>query len=138
MRLGKYGVVSVAVACICASVLAHDAAGPAETVSPLLQQPIANLPGKTFTSVTVNFPPGARAEPHRHGDAFVYADVLAGSVRSQLNDEPAKVYRTGDNWFEAPGAHHKVTENTSGTEPARLLVVFVSTTGAPLKTLDPH
>ena len=30
------------------------------------------------------------------------------------------------------------TENASPTEPARLLVVFVSTTGEQLKVDDPH
>ena len=28
------------------------------------------------------FPPAARAVPHRHGDAFVYASVLEGGLRS--------------------------------------------------------
>jgi hypothetical protein len=34
-----------------------------ETVSPLLQQDLPNVPGKTFTSVIVAFPPGGRATP---------------------------------------------------------------------------
>lgn len=138
MRSLTHGAMWLAAALACGPSFAHDAQAPAETVSPLLQQPLTSSPGKTFTSVIVNFPPGAKADPHRHGDAFVYAYVLSGSVRSQLDDEPAKVYRTGENWYEAPGAHHQMTENTSTTEPARLLVVFVSTTGSPLKTPDPH
>jgi quercetin dioxygenase-like cupin family protein len=107
---------------------------PSETLQPRMQLPLLNVPGKTFTSSIVSFPPGARAAPHRHGEAFVYAYVLSGSVRSQLDDQPAKVYRTGDDWYEAPGTHHKLTENTSKSEPARLLVVFVAPTGASLKT----
>ncbi len=91
-----------------------------ETVSPQFQYEIPNLPGKTLASVIVNYPPGARSLPHRHGNAFGYAYVLSGAVRSQLNDEPAKVYRTGENWFEPPGARHKVSENASTTEPASL------------------
>ncbi|CAN5431527.1 cupin domain-containing protein [soil metagenome] len=115
---------------------AHETGTSSESVAPRLQMPIPNLPGETFTSAIVTFPPGAKAVPHRHGEALVYAYVLSGSVRSQLDDQPAKVYRTGDDWYEAPGAHHKVTENTSKTAPARLLVVFVSPTGTPLKTPD--
>jgi quercetin dioxygenase-like cupin family protein len=53
-------------------------------------------PAHTFTSAIVDFAPGVRAAPHTHGEAFVYAYVLKGSVRSQLDDEPAKVYRTGE------------------------------------------
>ena len=36
-----------------------------------------------------------------------------------------KTHGTGENWFETPGSHHRVSENASATEPARLLAVFV-------------
>jgi quercetin dioxygenase-like cupin family protein len=114
-------------------------AGPPrqETVVPLFEHAIPDTAGKTFTAVVVTFPPGARAVPHRHGNAFVYAYVLAGAVRSQLDDEQAKVYRVGENWFEPQGAHHRLTENVSGTRIARLLVVFVADSGVALKIPDP-
>jgi quercetin dioxygenase-like cupin family protein len=64
----------------------------------------------------------------------VYAYVLSGAIRSQLDDQPARIYRTGEDWVEAPGAFHKLTENASNTEPAKLLAIFVAKTGAPLKT----
>jgi quercetin dioxygenase-like cupin family protein len=89
-------------------------------------QAIPNLPGKHLTAVVVDYPPGAKSTPHRHAkSAFIYAYVLSGAIRSQVDDEPAKVYRAGENFFEAPGAHHKVSENASDSEPARLLAVFV-------------
>ncbi len=111
---------------------------PSETLAPLFEQALPNVAGKTFTSAIVTFPPGARAMPHRHGDAFVYAYVLEGAVSSQLEGQPAHVYHQGENWAEPPGAHHLATENTSSTEPAKLLVVFVATTGEQLKVDDPH
>jgi quercetin dioxygenase-like cupin family protein len=107
-----------------------------ETVSALTQQDLPNVPGKTFTSVIVTFPPGGRAAPHRHGQAFVFAYVLDGSVRSQLDHEPAGTYAAGQSWSEPPGAHHLVTENVSATLPAKLLVVFISDKGEPLKSND--
>lgn len=107
-----------------------------ETVSPLFQQALPNVEGETFTSVTVEFPPGGRAAPHRHGGAFVYAYVLAGTVRSKLDDEPIRTYGEGESWFEAPGAHHVLTENASTTARAKLLVTFVSGTGDALKVND--
>lgn len=111
---------------------------PGETLTPLTQQVLPNVQGKTFTSAIVDFAPGARAEPHRHGDAFVYAYVLEGTVRSQLDGKPVSTFRAGGNWVEQPGAHHVVTENTSSTERAKLLVVFVAGTGAELKVDDAH
>lgn len=107
-----------------------------ETLTPLIEQALPNVPGKTFTSTVVSFPPGARAVPHRHGEAFVYAYVLEGSVRSAVDDNPVTTYRAGENWVEQPGAHHPVTENASDTDPAKLLVVFVSNTGDRLKVDD--
>jgi len=107
---------------------------PTETV--LLKQPLPNVKGKTFTAEIVYFPPSARAEPHRHGSAFVYAYVLEGTVRSQLAGEPVRTYHQGQNWVEPPGAHHLLTENPSPTRPAELLVTFISNTGAKLKIND--
>jgi quercetin dioxygenase-like cupin family protein len=113
-------------------------AHPSETLAPLFEQALPNVPDKTFTSAIVTFPPAARAVPHRHGDAFVYAYVLEGTVNSQLEGQPPHVYHQGENWSEPPGAHHLTTENTSATEPAKLLVVFIATTGGQLKVDDPH
>lgn len=121
----------------CASSRADTASPGPETLTPLIEQALPDVPGKTFTSAIVEFPPGARATPHRHGDAFIYAYVLEGTVRSQVDDEPVRAYHRGENWVEQPGAHHVLTENTSPTEPARLLVVFVSNTGDELKVDDP-
>ncbi|KAB8189431.1 cupin domain-containing protein [Nonomuraea phyllanthi] len=111
---------------------------PAEAFKPLFQQALPNVEGKTFTSAIVDFPADAKALPHRHGDAFVYAHVLEGSVRSQVAGSPARTYHKGENWVEQPGAHHILTENASATEEAKLLVVFISDTGDELKSDDHH
>ncbi|MFC0541651.1 cupin domain-containing protein [Kutzneria chonburiensis] len=119
-------------------VAATTAASTPPQVNVLLQQALPNAEGKTFTSQIVDFPPGAAAPPHRHGQAFVYAYVLAGDVRSQVDDNPATTFHPGENWFEKPGAHHVVAANPSATERAKLLVVYVSTTGDALQANDPH
>ncbi|MGI5509180.1 cupin domain-containing protein [Streptomyces sp. CA-106131] len=118
-------------------VMAAASTRPSETLEPLLQQALPNVKGKTFTSAVVDFPPNASALPHRHGQAFVYAYVLEGTVRSNLDDKPVTIYHQGENWVEQPGAHHALTENASRTKPAKLLVVFVSNTGDKLKVDDP-
>jgi quercetin dioxygenase-like cupin family protein len=59
-------------------------------------------------------------------------------VRSQVDDKPVSAFHPGQSWVEQPGAHHVLTENTSSTEAAKLLVVFVADTGAELKIDDPH
>jgi quercetin dioxygenase-like cupin family protein len=97
-----------------------------ETVTIAADKPIPNVPGKRLVSVVVDYPPGAISLPHHHAhSAFIYAYVLSGKIRSQVNDEPVRVYQPGEWWFESPGAHHRVSENASASEPARLLAVFV-------------
>jgi quercetin dioxygenase-like cupin family protein len=97
-----------------------------DTVIVAADEPIPNLPGKRLVTHIVDYPPGASSAPHRHaGSAFIYAYVLSGQIRSQVDDEPVRVYRPGETWFERPGAYHRVSENASATEPARLLAVLI-------------
>jgi quercetin dioxygenase-like cupin family protein len=97
-----------------------------ETVTVAADEPIPNLPGKRLVSQIVDYPPGASSAPHRHApSAFIYAYVLSGEIRSQVDDEPVRVYRPGETWFENPGSYHRVSANASDTEPARLLAVLI-------------
>jgi quercetin dioxygenase-like cupin family protein len=102
----------------------------------LTEQKLANVPGHSLTALIVEIAPGGLSPAHRHA-GFVFAYVLAGTVRSQLDDGPAVVYRTGESWVEPPGTVHCLTENPSPTEPARLLAVFVAPEGATLTTFEP-
>ena len=119
-------------------VLAQDV--PAETVTPQFEQAVPNLPGTSLVAVVVDYPPGAASQPHRHAaSAFIYAFVLSGAVRSQVDAAPARIFHAGESWYEPPGAHHTVSENASATEPARLLAVFVVRSGdVPLTIPDPR
>ena len=111
-----------------------------ETVTVAADEPIPNLPGKRLVSHIVDYPPGASSAPHRHArSAFIYAYVLSGEIRSQVDDGPARVYRAGETWFESPGSYHRVSANASDTEPARLLAVFiVDAADEPLTIPDPQ
>lgn len=97
-----------------------------EQVKQVFQHALPNVEGKSMTAVVVSYPPGAKSQPHRHaGSAFIYAYVLSGAIRSQVDDQPAKVYQAGESFYEPPGAHHRISENASTTASASLLAVFV-------------
>ena len=115
---------------------AQDA--PRPTSAPSFKGAIPNIPGKSLVAVVVNYPPGAKSTSHRHAaSAFIYAHVISGAVRSQVDDQPVKVYKAGEGFSENPGAHHRVSENASETEPAKLLAVFVvDSNDAPLTIPD--
>ena len=88
--------------------------------------PIPDLPGKRLVSRVIDYPPGSGLPAHRHArSAFIYAHVLSGEIRSKVDDEPPRIYRAGEVWFEKPGVHHQVSANASDTEPARLLAVLI-------------
>jgi quercetin dioxygenase-like cupin family protein len=109
-----------------------------EQVDTVFERAIPNVPGKSLIAIVVSYPPGGKSLSHRHaGSAFVYAHVLSGAIRSQVDDEPAKVYRAGESFHELPGSHHRVSENASQHEPASLLaVIVVDSKEASLTTTD--
>jgi quercetin dioxygenase-like cupin family protein len=116
---------ALAVCVITAS--AHDAAADEKAKTTLVyDQALPNAPGKSIRYVLVEYAPGGRSPAHLHPkSAFVYATVLEGSIRSQVNDGPVKTYHAGESFAEFPGDRHKVSENASATQPARLLAVFI-------------
>ena len=109
-----------------------------EQVKPVFEHIIPNAQGKSMVAVIVSYPPGGKSPAHHHAQsAFIYAYVLSGAIRSQVGDEPAKVYRVGEGFHEVPGSHHRISENASDKEPASLLAVFVADTNdKPLTTPD--
>jgi quercetin dioxygenase-like cupin family protein len=115
-------------------------APPRETVTVAADEPIPNLPGKRLVTHVVDYPPGGGSAPHRHApSAFIYAYVISGEIRSQVDSEPARVYRAGEAWFESPGSRHPVSVNASNTETARLLaVVIVDVADKQLTIPDPQ
>jgi quercetin dioxygenase-like cupin family protein len=99
---------------------------PRAKVTVVFDHALPNVPGKSMKGVLVEYPPGGSSPAHTHpASAFIYATVLEGAVRGQINDGPITVYRAGENFFEMPGDHHAVSANASDTEPAKLLAVFV-------------
>ena len=78
------------------------------------------------TSVLVEYGPGGYSPGHTHPkSAFIYATVLEGAIRSQVNDGPVTTYKAGQSFSELPGDRHGVSANASKTKPAKLLAVFV-------------
>jgi quercetin dioxygenase-like cupin family protein len=138
---GVIGAAGIAIALTTTTVSAHGpehkteapaaqtkgAPGFDETVRPVFERAIPNVPGKKLIAVEVTYPPGGKSASHFHSQsAFIYAHVLSGAIRSQVDDEPAKVYQVGEGFYENPGSHHRISENASASAPASLLAVFIT------------
>lgn len=104
--------------------LAQDYSG--DKVTLVYDHQLPNVPGKSMRAVLVEYDPGGTSPGHTHpNSAFIYATVLEGAIRSQVNDGPITTYSAGESFSEYPGDRHGVSENASKIVPARLLAVFV-------------
>ena len=108
------------------SVLADAPKEKNAKVTLVYQHELPNVTGKSIKGVLVEYGPGGYSPGHTHpSSAFIYATVLEGAIRSQVNDGPVTTYKVGQNFSELPGDRHGISANASDTEPAKLLAVFV-------------
>jgi quercetin dioxygenase-like cupin family protein len=74
--------------------------------------------------VEVSFEPGEANAPHRHpGPVFGY--VLEGEFEWAINNEPAKVFKPGDTFYEPTGVLHRVSKSAAKKGKTRVLAVVV-------------
>jgi quercetin dioxygenase-like cupin family protein len=100
------------------SVLADTPKSKNAKVTLVYQHELPNVPGKSIKGVLVEYGPGGYSPG-------IYATVLEGAIRSQVNDGPVTTYNAGQSFSELPGDRHGVSANASETKPAKLLAVFV-------------
>ena len=107
--------------------VAHDNEKGAVKVKHVSQRQIAEmLDGKQASATVkeVTFEPGQGDSPHRHaGPVFGY--VLEGEYEHAINDEPVKIYKAGETFYEPSGCVHRVARNPNGQTRTRLLAVIL-------------
>src|SRR3954447_21724604 len=125
MTRSIHGVAAIALlALVAGSVPAAHAEG--DKVTPVRSEKLPNVPGKSVTTVLVNYAPGGKSVSHHHAGS-VMAYVLTGQIRSENSATgPAKVYGAGGAFSNPPGGDHLAGKNAGATEPASLLAIFVA------------
>ena len=92
------------------------------SVRPLAARDIAEkIDGKEAraTAVEVTLAPGDSSESHRHpGPVLGY--VIEGEYEWAIDDQPAKVLKAGETFYEPAGCLHRVSKNP-GKAKARVL-----------------
>jgi quercetin dioxygenase-like cupin family protein len=124
----KHAILAALLAAISSGpVLAAEAPGSKNArVTLVYQHALPDVPGKSIKGVLVEYGPGGSSPAHTHPrSALIYATVLEGAVKMQINQGPVRTYKAGENFTEMPGDHHGVSANASETEPSKLLAVFV-------------
>ena len=75
------------------------------------------------TTVELTIAPGQSSAPHRHpGPVFGY--VVEGEYEWAIDDQPAKVLKAGETFYEPTGCLHRVSKNP-GKVKARVLAVVL-------------
>jgi len=121
---------------VIAGCAATHSAAPGEgmkstTVTKILTQALPEKVGTEARVLLVEYPPGVTSPAHRH-PGVIFAYVLEGAVECGLDDGPVVRYEKGQAWYEHPGQLHRVAKNASQTEPAKLLVFFLTEPGKPV------
>jgi quercetin dioxygenase-like cupin family protein len=76
----------------------------------------------TFLEVTLEA--GQADVPHRHpGPAFGY--VLEGEFEWAIDDQPAKVFKAGETFYEPAGCLHRVAKNPAAKGKTRVVAVIL-------------
>ena len=76
------------------------------------------------TVVEVTIEPGQAGLAHRHpGPGFGY--VLEGEYELGIDDQPSKVLKQGETFYEPTGCLHRVSKNPSDKNKARILAVVL-------------
>jgi quercetin dioxygenase-like cupin family protein len=84
--------------------------------------------------VEVSFEPGAAGSPHRHsGPVFGY--VFEGEYELGIDDQPSKVLKQGETFYEPAGCLHRVSRNASTKNKARVIAVVLSPREAKMVTI---
>jgi quercetin dioxygenase-like cupin family protein len=87
---------------------------------------VEKLDGKEMkvTVVEVTLKPGQACEPHRHpGPVIGY--VLEGEYELGIDDQPSKVFKAGETFYEPTGCLHRVSKNPAGKGNTRVLAVVL-------------
>ena len=84
--------------------LGDEPKGTGAKVTLVYQHELPNVPGKSIKGVLVEYDPGGSSPGHTHAkSAFIYATVLEGAIRSQVNNGPVTTFEAGQSFSEAPG-----------------------------------
>ncbi|MGD9636124.1 MAG: cupin domain-containing protein [Pirellulales bacterium] len=89
------------------------------------------LDGKdaAVTVVEVTIEPGKAGLPHRHpGPGVVY--VAEGEYELGIDDQPTKIFKAGETFYEPTGCLHRVSANPSKTSRTRLIAFVLHPRGA--------
>jgi quercetin dioxygenase-like cupin family protein len=101
---------------------------PQPIVATIMQQDLADMPGREMLMLAVEYPPGVVEHIHRH-DAYAFVYVLEGSIVEGVRGGREVTLAPGQTFYEGPQDVHTVGRNASTAKPAKFVVVLVKKKG---------
>jgi quercetin dioxygenase-like cupin family protein len=87
--------------------------------------------------VEVTIEPGKSGLPHRHpGPGFVY--VAEGEYELGIDDQPTKIFKAGETFYEPTGCLHRVSKNPAAKGRTRLIAFVLSPRDAQEVAIPEH
>src|SRR5438270_12027264 len=105
-------------------VTASSAQPAPAAATPLLVQPLADLPGREVRIALLDRKPGSSSPPHRHPGHHTFGYIIEGTYELGIDGQPTRVLKAGDTFYEPPGALHSVSRNPN-TETSVKFIVFM-------------
>ena len=99
--------------------------------TPLMTQPLADLPGREVRITLLERVPGDSGAPHRHPGHHTFGYVVDGTYELGVDGGPTRILKAGDTFYEPPGALHSVSKNASPDKPLKIVVFMVADQSKP-------
>ncbi|MEP7303853.1 MAG: cupin domain-containing protein [Caldimonas sp.] len=126
----RFALVGVGLA-LAAGTLFGQASGLTRT---LVGRADVSVPGREAVVARVEVAPGAKAGRHTHpGDEISY--IIEGEAQLLIDGQPARTVKAGESFVIPAGVVHDA--HNTGSQPIRLVGVYVVEKGKPLATPAP-
>jgi quercetin dioxygenase-like cupin family protein len=128
--IGSYVVVAAAASLlsivVSASIRVSQAQPAAAPPRVLLTQPLSDLAGREVRISLLDRAPLANSPPHRHPGHHTFGYVLEGTYAFAINGEAPRTLKSGEVFYEPPGALHSTSRNPSSDARTKILVFMVA------------
>ena len=90
----------------------------------VMTQALSDVAREMRISVTER-DPGNGSGPHRHPGHHTFGYILEGTYEVKIDDGPVRQLKSGESFYEPPGALHAVSRNPSSDKVVKYLVIQV-------------
>lgn len=129
----------VATAIVTGLITSHVTAAskPRLSAKALWKQELSDIKGKELMVIELNVDPGAGSPAHKHpGHTVGY--VIEGEFEMQIDDDPKRIFKAGEVFYEPDGVVHTLGRNPSETETAKVIVFMLKDADKPATALHGH